>query len=165
MEKTLECSLNCILLWKRYILGLSYQTGIMLMSLYHLRHIGRLGTCATTTTTRSENLVTAFIKNTFFTFFLLWWGVDPRWCYICQLHDSAANPTNLLITHNWFHITHQFSLVRLSSVRLSLRWALQKRPMKAKSPDLKISFCFSLFSSLFLFRFRCLVALGSESDL
>lgn len=100
-----------------------------------------------------------------FHFFLLWWGVDPRWCYICQLHDSAVNPTNLLITHNWFHITHQFSLVRLSSVRLSLRWALQKRPMKAKSPDLKISFCFSLFSSLFLFRFRCLVALGSESDL
>lgn len=93
-------------------------------------------------------------------FHSFWWGVDPRWCYICQLHDSAANPTNLLITHNWFHITHQFGLLRLS-----WRWALQKRPMKAKSPNLKISFCLSLFSSLFLFRFHCLVALGSESDL
>lgn len=90
-------------------------------------------------------------------------GVDPQCCYICQLHDSAANPTNLLITHNWFHITHQFGLDRLGSVRTRLGavrivWAVcdehsKSGQWKRNLPILRFLFALVCFLRCFCFCF------------
>lgn len=145
---------------KRFILRLSYQTSIMLMSLYQTRD-WNMNMCVHIAEEEEveEAVIDGYGIYQIYIYFSLghmhffqsffWTG---RWSMMLYLSVTrrAGNLTNLLISHNWFHITHQQQFrFRLSELQLQLQMSSKRGQWKRNLPS-EISFLVAFVS----FRWR-----------